>query len=853
MKAKILFLLILFLYTLKVSSQTVAVSGYVVDATSGIALQGAHIQTKSGKYGQTANKEGFFSFRFPIGKAADLTFSYVGYASEKRSLILKQDTILKVAMTQHNRLPDVQVYAPKSDFGVTSSQMSAMELSTAQVKVLPALFGETDVMKVLQRLPGIQSTGDGNAGIIVRGGNYDQNLITLDGSTLYNSEHLKGFISALNVDMVENIVFYKGAFPARYGARLSSVLDVGIKEGNFEQYHGSSTFGMLSSSIHLEGPIRKGTTSFNVAGRFSYFDVIVQPILEKVYDRPDALRPYLSMNYYDLNAKLTHKFTSRDKISIVFYLGNDVNNSAPTDSRQQYKHSVTTPTGNRIFQYDNNKANSTDNTWGNIVSSIFWTHRMNEHLSVNSNLSYSRYKYRLKIASEIHNEKEDVTDFSPGKTLLWHDEDSYAQYHSGIDDAALTIDFRYTPHSQHYIRWGGKFSLQNFSPIVDIYKWTYGKEWLNDRYVETEQLVDTLLGERQSLKTIALYAEDDWNLSYRWKMNAGLRYTLYLVKNKIYSSIEPRMSFRYILADDMALKASYSQMAQGIHLLSSSNLIMPSDIWVPVTHDVPLMKAKQWALGYNYAIQQGLDLSIEGYFKAMDNVIDYREGVSYMTSSGDWQEMIALGKGRAYGVEFLLRKQTGNTTGWIGYTWFKSLRKYDRKGKEISNGKEFYAGNDRRNNLNIVASHTFDKHWTLSATWTYQTGRRGILSTTAIYGGKLDEYDPYGHPFSGDSYLGGDRYGDGPDGKAYFRKFSRFYTFSERNGYKLPDIHRLDVSVNYHIKHQRGESVLGLAIYNLYNRQNTSEVYIGYEKNETVLKGICMFPFMPSLNYTFKF
>ncbi|NDW12909.1 TonB-dependent receptor [Bacteroides sp. 214] len=855
MKKKIIAAGLLFLCCLRLCAQTVTVSGYVKDAASGAALQGVNIYAKSYRYGQTTDATGYFNLRLPAHKQVELTFSYVGYTKQVYSLAAERDTSLVVAMIQDNRLPDVHVYAPRRDFGVNNSQMSAIELPVAQVNALPALFGEVDVMKALQRLPGVQSAADGNAGIFVRGGNYDQNLITLDGSTLYNSEHLKGFVSALNADMIENIILYKGAFPARYGARLSSVVDIGMKEGDFEHHHGSLNIGMLSSRIHLEGPIRKGTTSFNLGARLSYFDAIVQPLLEEVYDKPSALQPYSNMNYYDVNAKVVHKFSEQDKLSAVFYWGKDVSDSSPTESHQQYSMASKTESGKEELTnfYDNQKSNSTNNTWGNIVSSLFWTHVTNKQLRVNTNLSYSRYNYQLKMTSKIHNQQH-VKDRDENLRLEYeYKEDSYAQYHSGIDDAALTVDFRYAPNAQHQLRWGAKASLQQLTPTVDVYKRAKTIRWGVDGYHEKEQLVDTILGEKQKLRTAALYIEDDWELTKRWKMNVGLRYTLFAVKAKTYHSIEPRVSLRYLLTDDMALKASYSHMAQGIHLLSSSNLVMPSDIWVSITKDVPLMKADQWALGFNYTVSKGIDFSVEGYYKEMDNVIDYREGVSYMTSSGDWQEMIALGKGRAYGVELFLQKKTGKTTGWIGYTWSKSLRTYNRLGQEISGGKEFYAGNDRRNNLNLVLSHRFNKRWEVSAAWTYQTGRRGILSTTAIYGGKVDEYDPYGVPTSADSYKHGDGYGDIPDGATYFRKFSRFYTYSERNGYKLPDIHRLDVGVNYSVKHQRGESVIGLSIYNLYNQQNVSNVYIGYDKNKTVLKGVCMFPFMPSLNYTLKF
>ncbi len=830
-------------------AQTVAVSGYVKDAVSGEALQGANVYTPSGQYGKTTDKNGFFELRLPKGKLMELTFSFVGYAIRKCRLTPASDTLLVVMLLQDNRLPDVQVYAPRRDFGVKNSQMSALELPVAQVKSMPALFGETDVMKALQRLPGVQSAGDGNAGIFVRGGEYDQNLITLDGSTLYNSEHLKGFVSALNADMIENIIFYKGAFPARYGARLSSVVDVGMKEGDMNAYHGAFSVGMLSSRIQMEGPIWKGTTSFNVAGRLSYFDAIVQPLLEKVYDKPEAMRPYSHMNYYDINAKLVHRFSHRDKLSAVFYWGMDVNNSAPTVSRQVYRINGELN--------DNQKENGMENTWGNMVSSLFWTHSMNEHFSVNTNLSYSRYSYHLQMKSKINNriEKEVEDDNSNKKMLLWnlYTEDSYARYHSGIEDAALTVDFHCLPDARHNLRWGAKASFQRFVPTVDVFKYAYNKFWDDEKYMESTQMVDTTLGSRQHLQTFALYAEDDYELAERWKVNAGLRYTLYAVKGKSYHSLEPRVSLRWLLTKEMAVKFSYSRMSQGIHLLSSSNLIMPSDIWVPVTKKISPMKADQWAVGYNYAVGKGIDLSVEGYYKQMDNMMDYREGVSYMTSSGDWQQMVAIGKGRSYGIELLLQKKTGSTTGWIGYTWSKSLRQYDRAGQEISAGQEFYAGSDRRNNCNVVVTHRFSSHWEVSAAWTYQTGRRGILSTTALYGGTLDEYDSYGQPSSGDIYMEGDCYGDGREGGAHFRKFSRFYSYRERNDYQLPDVHRLDVSVSYSVKHQTGQSILGLTLYNVYNRQNVSDVYIGYDRNKTVLKGICMFPFMPSLSYTFKF
>ncbi len=325
--------------TTQAAAQMVTVSGFVIDSVSGTPLEGANIYLRADKFGETTLKDGSFSFRVQKGRRVELSVSFVGYTTQTRKLTVTKDTQLKIALVQDNRLPDVKVYASRRNFGVRSSQMSAIDVPIEQVKALPALFGEVDVMKALQKLPGVQPSGEGNAGILVRGGKYDQNLIMLDGGTLYNAEHLKGFVSALNADMIERLSFYKGAFPARYGSRVSSILDIGIKEGDFDSYHTEVGVGLLSSRVHIEGPIFKGKTSFNVSARMSYFDALVQPMLEEIYDKPDAMKPYTKMNYYDINAKIVHKFSERDKLSAVLYLGKDISDAAPTNSRQTYKTS----------------------------------------------------------------------------------------------------------------------------------------------------------------------------------------------------------------------------------------------------------------------------------------------------------------------------------------------------------------------------------------------------------------------------------------------------------------------------------------------------------------------------------
>ena len=826
-------------------AQNGVLRGRVIDALTREPLVGAHVRIKDANKILAVGQDGDFCVVLPLNVGHILQITFVGYASYEQKVSMRGDTYTTIEMVPDNELSDVYVYGSRRDLGVKSSQMSAVSVPIQRIDAVPALFGEVDVMKVLQKLPGVQSSSDGTSGIYVRGGNYDQNLITLDGSTLYNAEHLKGFVSAINGDMVNNVLLYKGAFPARYGARLSSIVDIGIKEGDFEHIKGSVGVGMLSSKIQLEGPIWKGRTSFNIGARASYFNAIVMPILEKVYDKPESLQPYVNMNYYDINAKVVHKFSDNHKLSGVFYMGKDVNDSAPTESYMMLS-------GNGK-QYDYRKRNSTDNRWYNMVSSLFYTYKSDKDYSVNTNLSFSRYDYKLKIASAIDEETRKFNEAGEAGLFEEYHEKSYISYDSDVNDLALSTDFLLSKN-RHALRWGAKVSIQKFGPVVDVFKDSYKKVINNGGgWYEIKQFIDTLLGNNYNMQTFALYVEDDFDLSAKLKMNMGLRYSLFSVKDKVYHSVEPRISMRYLLNDRMSLKGAFSRMAQGVHLLASSNLVMPSDIWVPVTENIPLMTSDQMALGYSCNISKGLDFSVEGYYKLMDNVLEYAEGASYTRLNGDWQKQVALGKGRAYGVEFLLEKNGGDFEGWIGYTWAKSLRKFDSYSNTINGGKEFYAGNDRRHNLNIVLTHKFNKHWKLSGSWTFQTGRRGTLTTTTIYGGEPYEFDAFGHPAQSETYAHGDYSSYTPEKLIHLYKFLKYYTSQQRNGFVLPNIHRLDLGLTYTAYMRVGDLDISLDICNVYNRMNISNVYIGYDDNNIVLKGICMLPFMPSVNVNFKF
>ena len=838
---RLIYLLGLLLVTFSIQAQEVTISGRIVDAKTSESLYGANIYAQQLRKGETSDGLGRFKLQLPKGRKVELAISYVGYQSQTLRLQLQNDTVLNIRLKQDNRLPEVDVYADQIS-GIGTSQMSAIEMPIEEVKKLPMLFGEVDVMKAIQKLPGVQSAGDGQAGIYVRGGNYDQNQITLDGATIYNAEHLKGFVSAINPDLVKDLAFYKGAFPARYGGKLSSVVDVSIREGNMQTYRGELSLGMLSSKLAAEGPIWKDRTSFHVGGRLSYLDKIVLPLLESVADNEKAMTPYTNLNYYDLTAKLTHRLSDKSRLSALFYAGHDTNDVSPNQNETKDDN----PNNNRI---QISKA-GTENNWGNLITNLRWTYQPNGRFRMNTALNYSSYHYNLK-----HKDYQYSETSLDGKLTEQRIQDAYVLSHSDIDEVSINMDFLLTPDKRHHLRWGTKASYQTFHPSIRVFEENYSKELKTTDYEEWTSKTDTVLGNsKQKLAVAAFYLEDDWELTRHLKVNAGLRYALFAVPEKNYHSLEPRLSLRWLMRDDMALKLSYAHMAQGIHLLSSTNLVMPSDIWISIDKDIPVTKSNQWAVGYNYEIEKGFNLSLEGFYKQMDNLLEYREGYSTKSPADSWRDKIVMGEGESYGVELFLQKNTGNTTGWIGYTWSKSLRLFDRPGEELFSSQKFYAGNDRRHNLNIVANHRFNEHWEASLAWNYQTGRRGTLSTSTFYSGSSN--NPSISPnFDYDFFIGQvtvTRPEEQQNTLSILRFLPIVRSYKERNGYQLPAVHRLDLGVTYTWKSGQWENKLNFSIYNVYNRHNVSNIYWGYENQKTVLKGVCLLPFLPSISYTVK-
>ncbi|MBO7601958.1 MAG: TonB-dependent receptor, partial [Bacteroidaceae bacterium] len=858
----------------------VVLSGQVTDAATGEPLIGVTVYNTDRRTGTTTNSTGNYTITLPSGRPLELVFSYVGYASQTQALTLTGNHRLDISLKQGTEsLREVQVYGTRHNFGVQSSQMSAIAVSADQIRRMPALLGEADVLKSLQRLPGVQSAGDGKAGIHVRGGEQDQNLFTLDGITLYNPEHLQGFTSAINTEVMDDVVLYKGAFPARYGSRLSSMIDVSLREGDMQRHRLSITAGMLSSRLQAEGPLWKGRTSYNIAARVSYFSAIVKPLLEEViYDNPGQMNDYNHMRYWDVNAKLTHRFNDSSRLSAVFYTGHDVNNATPLETSQNYRYDKNLrylPDGSSMSDaqgyIDNTKRSETRNKWNNLIGGLTYTYQPDNALRIDAGVSYSGYDYRLsqqqdtenRVSIDIWNHGHDGAElFTLTRTT------DIMTYSSKVNDYNARFNLSYTANGGHELQAGLQAGYIELKPSTVSTVSTWRKAALNeeivwnttigeDRYTVTENSNTKGLTASQKLTTFSVYAGDDWAVAPWLQANVGLRLQGYAADGKTSLMVEPRASLRVSLGKNTSVKASYARMSQGMFLLSSGSLTTPSDIWVTMDKAMKPSTSDQVSLGISHEFGNGIQLSVEGYYKWLDNVTEYREGVSHYSGSS-WSQLAAQGRGKAYGVEVLLQKTIGNTTGMIGYTWSKSLRTFDREGMVLNEGREFYAGGDRRHNFNVTFSQRLSKNWDLTAAWTLQSGRRVTFATTTLVGQVFDEFNNY---YPGVTEGGNVNYALNPAyddiipvyyTDTYVQHLVRASTYGERNSYVLPTVHRLDVSLSHHGSIGIGEMICDLGIYNLYNQQNVSSVYWGFTGSRPELKGVCMFPIMPFISFTLK-
>ena len=800
-------------------AQSFTISGTVSDAASGETLIGAAVMDLGSGKGVLTNAQGRFSLTLR-SDTVRLRVTYVGYKPIFDTIVLRSNQKRNYKMVSSVELKTVVVQGERIA-SAKSSQMSAIQVPIERLKAVPVLFGEADLVKALQLLPGVQSGSEGNSGFYVRGGGPDENLFLLDGVPLYNVSHMGGFFSAFNTDAVKNVTLYKGSFPAHFGGRLSSVLDVTTNNGNDKELHGNASLGFISAKVSLEGPIKSERTTFSLSARRTYADILLQPLVRHLANNRSeeaGERTGTSMQdskfsagyyFYDLNGKLTHRFNDRSRLFASVYLGSDKVytrvRTLSTDEQEQYL--------------------DFDTKWGNLVASLRWNYELTPKLFLNVTGAYTRYSNIIGVNYETVTLPTDETEGSTSEFKM--------DYTSRIFDLTAKADLDFTPNPDHMVKFGTSLVHHRFMPeVASAHLDAYSQAYMNSSLV-----LDTSINSGVTLaEEMTAYIEDDWSINEALKVNYGVNVSGFAVDGKLWPTLQPRLSGRMMLGEGLSLKAGYAYMTQFMHLLSTTSISMPTDLWVPVTHDIAPMYAHQVAAGLFYESGPWGDLSVEAYYKKMHNLLEYKDGATFFGSSESWQEKVVMGDGWAYGIELLVQRNIGKLTGWIGYTWSKAMRQFDRPGQELNGGEPFPAKYDRRHDLSIVVSYKLNDRIDFSANWVLSTGNAATLST--------QEYAEAQRTIA--DYTGID-----PEGwRGYITEPG------QRNAFRMPNYHRMDISANFHRKFRRCQRTINVSIYNLYNRKNP---YIIYESHEYTFRNynaalvqLSIFPILPSIAYTLK-
>lgn len=771
-------------------AQKFTISGYVTDISTGEKLINASVYDANTLKGTTTNEYGFYSITLPEGKVK-LTVSYVGFKTIQKEITLSANQTLNFSANPTIELSEVVISGEKSDNIVENTKLGVIEIPIQKIKSLPVLFGEVDLIKTIQLLPGVQSGGEGTSGLYVRGGGPDQNLILLDGVPVYNADHLFGFFSVFNADAIKNVTLIKGGFPARYGGRLSSVLDIRMKEGNNQEVMAEGSIGIIASKLTIEAPIIKNKSSFIISGRRTYIDILTQPLI-RMATKNEGVKATAGYYFYDLNAKINYNFSDKSHLFLSSYMGND---KAYMRSKYEYLY-------NETLYKQTTKMNL---GWGNITSALRWNYKINNKLFSNSTLTYSRYKF---LVAQEYGETQESNNSKI--------ENNYSlQFFSGINDVAGKIDLDYIPNTNHYIRFGANDTYHTFNPGINSWKAT--------------NIIDTTFGNPKIYgNEWYAYFEDDVKIGARLKTNAGLHYSGFFVKGKYYHSLQPRLSARFIITENWSIKGAYTNMVQYIHLLTTAKIGLPTDLWLPVTENIPPQTSNQLAFSTVHTIKK-FEVSVEGYYKTMQNLIEYKEGAGLFSEQTIWQDKVEIGKGLAYGMEFLIRKDFGKTSGWIGYTLSWSTRQFEN----LNFGKSFPYRYDRRNDIGIAITQKINDHIDVGVVWVFGTGNAVSLAT--------EKYN---------SNIGYNNYGGGYEPTYY----DQIEYFESRNDYRMPSYHRLDLSFNHTKEKKWGTRTISIGIYNVYNRKNP--FFLNFENDSygnRILVQYSLFPLIPSFSYSFKF
>lgn len=754
------------------AQKNLVLNGVLKDAQTGETLIGATVKvTGPVQNGTQTNAYGFYSLSLPSG-TYQVSFSYVGYQSLVKEINLIADLQLNQELSSTNQLTEVVVLAIKKNDNVSNPQMGVQKLDVKDLRNIPVLFGERDILKTLQLLPGIKSAGEGNSGFYVRGGSTDQNLILLDEAPVYNASHLLGFFSTFNSDAIKDVTVYKGGMPAEYGGRLASVLDIKMNDGNKKDYTVEGGIGLISSRLKLEGPFKKDKSSFMISGRRTYADTFL------ALSSDSGIRNN-TLYFYDLNAKANYQLDEKNTLYLSGYFGRDRLGLANT------------------FGFE----------WGNATGTLRWNHLFSNRLFSNTSLIYSNYDYIIE-------------------NLL---EDNNFKVNSSIRDFNLKQDFQYAANSNHDL----KFGLNAIHHTIAPGKLTSsGISSVNQVTIENRKGIE-----------LAAYVSDEWTVNNKINLVYGLRLSSFSLlgpgnfktydqegfetNSKDFSkgesvvnyfNLEPRLSASFQLSDSKSIKASYTRNTQNLHLMSNSTSTSPTDLYIMNSNNIKPEIADQVAAGYFTNFKDDTyEFSAEVYYKQMQNQIEYRNGTD-LRGNRSVEADLLYGDGRAYGIEFFLKKRFGDFNGWVGYTLSKTERQFD----QINNGAWFDAKQDRTHDISLVGIYKASQRWTFSSTFVYSTGNAVTF----------------------------------PSGKYQINGSTVFY-YTERNGYRMPDYHRLDLSATLEGKPgKKYQSSWSFGVYNVYNRQNAFSIDFREDPenaNRTQAVRTTLFGIIPSVTWNFKF
>ncbi len=789
-------------------AQTITVSGHLYEKGSLESLPGGLVYEPVSQKATTTNTYGFYTLTLPYQEGMYLVFNSFGYINDTLWIRSAESFEYDAKLSKITTLETVTITAEKTN--TEQVQMSSIKLSTKEIQQIPMLLGEKDVFKTLLLLPGVQSASEGTSGIYVRGGGPDQNLVILDEATIYNASHLLGFFSIFNGDAIKSVELIKGGFPARYGGRLSSVIDINMKDGNKESYHVEGGIGVISSNVVVEGPIVKDKASFMLSGRTTYLDLFMVPVMKLLKDVTDGT--VAGYYFFDLNGKFNFDLGKKDKLYLSAYFGRDKFHVSQNDSYM----GITDKYKMGLF-------------WQNATATARWNHLFTNKIFSNMSFVFSDYTMNTYMNYKYYYGPNDPDN-----------ETFSSDFNSGIRDYTLKYDLSFHPNATHHILAGAAVTYHEARP--------------NAMTVKADTMTMRQVNKELGLE-YAVYVEDEINIRNKFRINPGVRLVAFSVPQKTWFSPEPRLAMSYNFLPNLALKASYAMMSQNMILLSTSTIGLPTDLWVPVTKNIRPQRSQQVALGLHYDLKKPqLSFSIEGYYKKMDNILAYKEGTSYFMSlveqildesleggaQTQWEKNVTSGQGWSYGVEFLVRKEVGKFTGWIGYTLSWTKQKFD----ELNYGDPFFARYDRRHDVSIVLMYSPTKRINLSLSWVFATGNAVTLPTSLYTAETLQDY------------LGLVASGDNADYNYYYGYIENY---GKKNDFRMKPFHHLDVGVQFIKPHtnNKGQSIFEISIYNVYNYHNPFFYFTeqSFVNGQSVykLKQISIFPIIPTFTYHFKF